>query len=116
MPCSASKNDARRAKEVFGSYCPDWTDEQFAEAEILVSGIEYATLMTAGDPVPMETRITGALNNILGIYGVPEETRKSKLQKVFTLDYMSLGKRILDEFKQYVSDANDDAFQALIKR
>ena len=110
------KNDARRAKEVFGSYCPDWTDEQFAEAEILVSGIEYATLMTAGDPVPMETRITGALNNILGIYGVPEETRKSKLQKVFTLDYMSLGKRVLDEFKQYVSDANDEAFQALIKR
>ena len=110
------KNDARRAKEVFGSYCPDWTDEQFAEAEILVSGIEYATLMTAGNPVPMETRISGALNNILGIYGVPEETRKSKLQKVFTLDYMSLGKRILDEFKQYVSDANDDAFQALIKR
>ena len=47
---------------------------------------------------------------------MPEETRKSKLQKVFTLDYMSLGKRILDEFKQYVSDANDDAFQALIKR
>ena len=82
----------------------------------MVSGMEYATLMTAGDPVSMKTRITGALNNILGIYGVPEETRKSKLQKVFTLDYMSLGKRILDEFKQYVSDANDDAFQALIKR
>ena len=75
------KNDAKRAKEVFGSYRPDWTDEQFAEAEILVSGIEYATLMTAGDPVPLETRIAGALNNILGIYGVPEETRQIKLQK-----------------------------------
>ena len=107
------KNDAKRAKEVFGSYRPDWTDEQFAEAEILVSGIEYATLMTAGDPVPLETRIAGALNNILGIYGVPEETRQIKLQKVFAMDYITLGKRVLDEFKQYVTDANDEAFQAL---
>lgn len=110
------KNDAKRAKEVFGSYRPNWTDEQFAEAEILVSGIEYATLMTAGDPVPLETRIAGALNNILGIYGVPEETRQIKLQKVFAMDYITLGKRVLDEFKQYVTDANDEAFQALIKR
>ena len=110
------KNDAKRAKEVFGSYRPDWTDEQFAEAEILVSGIEYATLMTAGDPVPLETRIAGALNNILGIYGVPEEIRQIKLQKVFAMDYITLGKRVLDEFKQYVTDANDEAFQALIKR
>ena len=110
------KNDAKRAKEVFGSYRPDWTDEQFAEAEILVSGIEYATLMTAGDPVPLETRIAGALNNILGIYGVPEETRQIKLQKVFAMDYITLGKRVLDEFKQYVTDAIDEAFQALIKR
>ena len=34
------KNDTARAKEVFAQYCPDWTDEQFAEAEVLVSGIE----------------------------------------------------------------------------
>ena len=110
------KNDAKRAKEVFGAYRPDWTDEQFAEAEILVSGIEHATLMVAGDPVTLETRITGALNCILTIYGVPEETRKMKLQKVFTRDCMSLGKRILEEFREYVANANDEAFYALIKR
>ena len=110
------KNDARRAKEVFGVYCPDWTDEQFAEAEILVSGIEHATLMVAGDPVSLEARIAGAVNNILNIYGVPEETRKIKLQKVFALDYMGLGKRVFDDFKKYVADLNDEAFQALIKR
>ena len=110
------KNDTKRAKEVFGVYRPDWTDEQFAEAEILVSGIEHATLMVAGDPVPLETRITGALNSILAIYGVPEEIRKMKIQKVFALDYMSLGKRVLEEFREYVANANDEAFQALIKR
>lgn len=110
------RNDAKRAKDVFGAYRPEWTDEQFAEAEILVSGIEYATLMVAGEPVTLEARITGALNNILSIFGVPEETRKAKIQKVFALDYMSLGKRILEEFREYVANANDEAFYALIKR
>ena len=110
------KNDAKRAKEVFGAYRPDWTDTHFAEAEILVSGIEHATLMVAGDPVTLEARITGALNSILTIYGVPEETRNIKLQKVFALDYIGLGKRVLEEFSEYVTNANDEAFQALIKR
>ena len=110
------KNDAKRAKEVFAVYRPDWTDEHFAEAEILVSGIEHATLMVAGDPVTLEARITGALNSILTIYGVPEETRNIKLQKVFALDYIGLGKRVLEEFSEYVTNANDEAFQALIKR
>ena len=109
------KNDAQRAKKVFREYRPDWTDEQFTEAEILVSGIEYATLMTVGDPVPLKTRITGALNNILGIYGVPDEIRKSKLEKVFSMDYYGLGKRILEEFKQYVAESNDRAFRELLE-
>ncbi|MBQ9948779.1 MAG: TetR/AcrR family transcriptional regulator, partial [Oscillospiraceae bacterium] len=32
------RNDARRAKMVFAEYCRGWSDEQFAEAETLVSG------------------------------------------------------------------------------
>lgn len=87
------KNDAERAKKVFVSYRPDWTDEQFAEAEILVSGIEFATLMTAGAPVPFDMRISGAINNILGIYGVPADVRETKIKKVFAKDYRNIGKR-----------------------
>jgi len=109
------KNDARRAKEVFADYCSHWTQEQFAEAELLVSGIEYATLMTAGDPISLETRVEGALHNILGIYGVPQELRKSKIRRVFDLDYRKLGKQTLDDFRQYVAQANDQAFQDLQK-
>lgn len=110
------RNDAQRAKTVFGAYCPDWTDEQFAEAEMLVSGIEFATLMTAGDPVSLEARITGALNNILGIYGIPEETRKVKLEKVFAMDYRALGKRVRTAFKEFVAETNEKAFQELVRR
>lgn len=110
------KNDARRAKEVFADYCSQWTPEQFAEAELLVSGIEYATLMTAGDPIPLEIRLEGALHNILGIYGIPQELRESKIRRVFALDYRRLGMQTLADFRQYVAQANDQAFQDLRKQ
>lgn len=110
------RNDAERSKKVFRDYCPDWTDEQFAEAQILCFGIEYATLMTANDPVSLETRISGALNNILGIYGIPEEIRQTKIKKVFARDCRSLSKRVLGEFREYVEQANEQAFLSLLKR
>lgn len=96
------KNDTGRAKEVFGEYCTDWTDEQFREAETLVSGIEYATLNAIDETVHLETRITGALNTIMMIYNVPEEIRKRKIEKTLSLDYKGMGKRIFKEFRDYV--------------
>lgn len=69
------KNDTQRSKTVYQQYCPDWTESQFAEAEVLVSGIEYATLMPPELPVSLEFRIAGALNSILTIYNVPEDNR-----------------------------------------
>ena len=110
------RNDTARAQRVFAAQRPDWTPQQFAEAEILCSGIEYATMMTAGVPVSLETRITGALHNILGIYGIPPETREMKIKKVLTMDYQKLAKRVLREFKEYVEQANEQAFQDLLKR
>lgn len=95
-------NDTARAKEVFAEYCPDWTDEQFREAEILVAGIEHATLNAIDKTVPLETRISGALNAIMTIYNVPEEIRRIKIDKVLAMDYRSIGKRIFNEFKEYV--------------
>ena len=104
------KNDTQRAKQVFKDYCPGWSDEQFQEAELLVSGIEYATLMPISTTIPLETRISGALNIMLGIYGIPEEIRKSKMQKVFKLDYTSIGKNTIIKFKNYVEASNEQAF------
>ncbi len=95
-------NDTARAKEVFAEYCPDWTYEQFREAEILVAGIEYATLNAIDKTVPLEIRISGALNTIMMIYNVPEEIRRIKIEKVLAMDYRSIGKRIFNEFKEYV--------------
>ena len=99
-------NDTARAKEVFAEFCPGWTDEQFREAEILVAGIEHATLNAIDKTVPLETRISGALNTIMMIYNVPEEIRRIKIEKVLAIDYRSIGKRIFNEFREYVEKAN----------
>ena len=99
-------NDTARAKEVFEEYCSDWTDEQFRGAEILVAGIEHATLNAIDITVPLETRISGALNAIMMIYNVPEEIRRIKIDKVLAMDYCSIGKRIFNEFKEYVEKEN----------
>ena len=108
-------NDTKRAKDVFKDYCLDWTDEQFVEAETLVSGIEYATLMTTSDSAPLNIRIVGALHTILTIYNVPEEMIKRELDKVLTMNYRKIGKRVLKEFKEYVETTTEQAFYDLLK-
>ena len=98
------KNDAEKAKKIFGIYCKDWKDEHYEEAETLVSGIEYATLMTTESSQNLEVRIAGALNAIMSIYNVPEEIRKIKIHKVLTIDYKETGRKILKEFFEYISE------------
>ena len=109
------KNDTARAKGVFKEYCLDWTDENFEEAEILAAGIEYSTLNTSGVTVALETRIAGAMNNILSIFKVPEEIRKMNIDRVLSKDFRELVRRVLNEFKQYVEDTNEQALMELLK-
>ncbi len=108
------QNDNERAKRIYGEFCPGWSEEQFVEAETLVSGIEYATLMTTGSSASLETRITGALNNIMRIYNVPEEIRTVKIQKVLATDYRADSQKILEAFRGFVSRANEQIFEALL--
>lgn len=108
------KNDAKRSKFIYSQFCPDWTDQKYIEAEILVSGIEYATLMTAGDSVSIDNRIKGALDNIMKIFNVPEEIRQETIQKILSMDYRALGKQVLDRFKQYVADTHEQVFEELL--
>ena len=106
------KNDSERAHEIFGEYCEGWSETQFLEAETLISGIEYATLMTTESSSPLDVRISGALNAIMTIYNVPEEIRRDKINKALTMDYRAMGKRVLAEFIEYVNETNEAAFEA----
>ncbi len=108
------ENDTERSKEVYKDYCKGWTDEQFEEAEILVSGIEYATLMSLDENVSLEARISGALDKILIIYGVPEDLRKTKIEKALGYDYKHIGERIFKEFKEYVDKTTEETFEQML--
>lgn len=109
------KNDEARAKKVFKDYCSGWTDEDYSEAEIIVSGIEYATFVNLGEPVTLEKRIAGALNNILAIYNIPKEVRKMKIDKVLSMDYRTIGQKVFSDFKKYVEETNEQALLSLLK-
>ena len=110
------RNDKKRAKEVFKKYCVDWKDEYFEEAEILISGIEYATLFTTPDSAPLEIRVNGALRTILSIYNVPKEIRDEKIKKVLSMDYQKMGMDTLKKFRNYVDKTTEQALHDLLAR
>ena len=110
------KNDAEKAKRVFGEYCKSWADVNFREAETLVSGIEYATMMTTESSAPLDVRIAGALNGIMLLYNVPESMRKTKIEKVLAMDYRAIGKKILEEFIEYINATTENALEELLQR
>lgn len=108
-------NDVEKMRQVFGQFCPDWTEEQFVEAEAIVSGIEYATLMTTKHSASLPVRVEGALDAIMKVFNVPEEIRKMKVQKVLAMDYRAIGRRVLEDFYSYVSKANEKAIADLLQ-
>ncbi len=110
------KNDKERTKEVFKEYCSDWTEERFTEAEALVSGIEYATLLTTTESASLVLRVEGALRTILSIYNVPQEIRDEKIKKVLSMDYQALGLDTLKKFRKYVDKTTEQALLDLMKR
>ena len=100
-------NEIKKTKMVFKEYTEGWTDLHFAEAETLVSGIEYATLMTTHDSADINARIQGAVRTILGIYLVPKEISSVKIQKATALNYREFGLNTLEEFKHIVFNIDD---------
>ena len=102
------ENDTENTRTVFAQYRPDWTDEDWRATENIVSGIEYATIMTCENDTPLDKQIDKALDSIMMLYGVPEELRRQKIEKVLAMDYRSIGQRILRGFKEYIDKVNEE--------
>ena len=107
-------NDANKAKKLFGEYCKSWQDIDFREAEMLVSGIEYATMIPTEKSAPLDIRIAGALKAILQIYNVPQDLIKTKIEKVLKMDYLAIGERVLKEFIFYTEQTTEVALENLL--
>ncbi|MBE5733044.1 MAG: TetR/AcrR family transcriptional regulator [Clostridiales bacterium] len=108
------ENDLQKTKQVFGEYCKDWKEDQFVEAETIVSGIEYATLMTTKHSAQIDKRVEGALRAIMLFYGVPEEIRDKKIAKILAMDYKTIGKRMLESFKTFAEETTENAIEEKI--
>lgn len=109
------KSHVERAKRIFAEYCKDWTDEQFIEAEILVQGIDYSTIVAIDTSVSLDVRIAGALNQILSIYNIPTEVRKEYIERVLKMDCRNTGKRVLTEFISYVEKTVNKEFDEILE-
>ena len=108
-------NDTEKIKGVFCNYTEGWTDEKYIAVEAIISGIEYATVMSTEHSAALEQRIEGALDTVMMLCGVPEETRRAKISKVLKMDYLSIGKKVYDEFRQYVTETNENALDEVLK-
>ena len=102
------ENDTEKTKRIFAEYRPDWSDEEWRATENIVSGIEFATIMTCEKETPLDKQIEKALDSIMLLYGVPEELRKQKIEKVLAMNYRSIGQRILQGFKEYIDRVNEE--------
>ncbi|MBE6633943.1 MAG: TetR/AcrR family transcriptional regulator [Ruminococcaceae bacterium] len=100
-------NDVEKVKQVFSEYTQGWDNEKYTENEAITSGIEYATIMKTDHSASVEHRIEGALNAIMLLFGVPEETRKIKVAKVLAMDYRAIGRKVYENFKRYVTETNE---------
>ncbi len=102
------ENDTEKTKKIFAQYHPEWSDEDWRATENIVSGIEYATIMTCENDTPLDKQIEKALDSIMLLYGVPRELRIQKIEKVLAMDYRNIGKRILAGFKEYIDKVNEE--------
>ncbi len=111
------KADTEKVKLVFREFCPDWTDERFMTAENIVSGIEYASLLKENaEGISLDLRISHALDTVMRIYNVPKELRKTKLEKVLSMNYKRIGRRFVEEFTKYVEEVNEKALEEILER
>ena len=108
------RSDADKNRELLQNYCLDWDEQRFQVAETLVSGVEFATLMTTEPAIPLDERVRRALHAILAIYQVPSATRLEEIEAILQMDYRALGRSFLQDFKQYLHETNDAAFEEFL--
>ena len=100
------QNHVDRAKKIFAVECDSWTDEQFHQAELLIMGLQYSAIVPTDANIPLKMRLSGALNQILSIYNVDEETRREEIQKVLDKDCREISKRVMEAFTGFVKEKN----------
>ena len=69
-------------------------------------GIQHAVIIPTDVEIPLSERIAAALNQILSIYGVPENNRAEKIRRILALDYNDIRQRVREGSLRYVDQLN----------
>lgn len=108
-------NHVKRYKQIFAKECEGWTDRDFNQAELMTMGLQYSTVAASDADVPLKDKISGALDKVLYIYQVDEETRKREIDKVMHLDYQGMSKQVIKAFIAFVNRTNNEALDEIAK-
>ncbi len=113
MPLAVIReNDTRKTQQIFAEFNPDWTDEQYMVMGNLYSVIEYGMFSSAGqEKISLDMRVACGLDAAMRLYNVPESLRNQKIQKIIAMDYRSFGRKILSDFKDYITAVNWQAVE-----
>ena len=62
----------------------------------------------------LDMRVACGLDAALSLYNVPEALRNQKIEKIVAMDYYrSFGRRILSDFKDYITAVNWQAVETI---
>ncbi len=106
-------NHVKRSKVIFAKECQGWKDKDFEQAELMVMGLQYATVAANDANIPLKEKISGALDKVLYIFQVDEETRKREIDKVMHLDYQAVSKQVIEAFIAFVNKTSNDALNEM---
>jgi AcrR family transcriptional regulator len=110
------RNDARKAQLVFGRFCHQWQQSDYAAAQDIASGIEYGILMHTNCSVSLEQRLRYGMDTLMQLYQVPATMRKETIARVISMDYRQIGLQILREFQEYVSQITEEELEVFLRR
>lgn len=81
----------------------------------MAMGLQYSTVAASDADVPLKDKISGALDKVLYIYQVDEETRKREIDKVMDLDYQGMSKQVIEAFITFVNRTSNEALDEMKK-
>ena len=102
--------DIKKTMRIFSKYRSTWAEADFFKAEMLISGIEFSTLITdCTEDLTLHDKISCALDSILMIYGVPEKERAETISAALSMDYHEIGNSVLKQFIEHLKAETESA-------
>lgn len=109
------RNDVFKTKRLFQTSLPHWTDEDFEAAEAIVSGIEYAAIVTPCADGAFRKQLRFTLDTILSIYEIPHQIRVATVDRVMAMEHHQIGAQIFQRFLSFIDKANEQMLDDLLR-